>query len=383
MRLNPAVIIKLMRKIIVGFILVLLSFQLGDACAMQAATGEILTDKMYSVIKVFSNTYGETNFDGLLEDSNFMEAMKKGGNNVPRSLAATALVHAFIYRYEGKGNNLEDAKQLIRALLEKYPFWKAANIPPDISFNLTSTTAFNIGLASWLIWDEMDLSLKSAVKNMLIKESDYNLLRKPASGFLKDTKADENAVVPSLLILSALLFPQEANAKIWEEQGLCFAYHSITISKDAPFCGLKTQTAYDDFTMDNHGFGPHPLYMAAPLVLFADAALVYIASGKRIPDELKHNVIPLWVRVKNFVDKDFRYTTKNSWTPTGLSREVSAVAYMSVIMGIDSEFEVKLLDYKIRHEKGFVEKDMGKVKKLVALSSRDLIKMLSISTPVL
>ncbi|HBR22230.1 MAG TPA: hypothetical protein DD713_06645 [Nitrospiraceae bacterium] len=332
---------------------------------IESAPALTVENKLYSIILEFDNSYGMTNFDDLLREEGFRTAYKKGGNNVPRALAATALVHSFIYSCkENNKRHLEKAIYLVKGLLDRYPLWTSSLLKPDISFNLAPTTAYNIGLASWLIWDEMDASLKAAVKEMLVKESDYSLLREPASGFLKDTKADENAVVPPLLVLSALLFPDEANAQKWEEHGHCYAYHSITTGKDSSFCSLKTITAHDDFTMDNHGFGPHPLYMAAPLVLFADAALVYMASGKAVPYELKHNVLPLWKRIKDFVDGDFRWTTKNSWDPTGLSREVSAVTFVSVVLGIDSEFELKLIDHKFNNQNNIIEKEVGKVKKL-------------------
>lgn len=321
-------------------------------------------DKFYNVIQVFEKSYGNTNFEGLLEEGGYKAAIKKGGNNVPRSLAATALVHAFIYRKEGEKKHLEKAIYLIKALIDKYPSWTASLKSPNISFNLAPTTAYNIGLASWLIWDEMGVFLRASVKDILVKESDYMLLRIPASGFINDTKADENAVVPPLLLLTTLLFPDETNAKKWEEQGRCYAYHTITISKDAAYCGQKTITAYDDFIMDNHNINPHPLYMAAPLVLFADAALVYLASGKGVPDELKHNVIPLWEKIKEFLTDDFKWTTHNSWHPTGLTREVSAATYMAVVIGVDKGFERRLIDYKVSKQGGFVEKEVGGVEKL-------------------
>ncbi len=330
----------------------------------ESASGNSLENGFYQVIKVFEKSYGATNFDGLLKKEGFSGALKKGGNNVPRSLAATALVHAFVFRKEGNQKDLEKATYLINVLIEKYPFWTASLKPPNISFNLAPTTAYNLGLASWLIWNDLEITVRRAVKDMLIKESNFMLLRTPASGFVNDTKADENGVVPPLLSLTAILFPNEENSQKWEAHSMCYAYHSITTTKDIPYCDVITQTAYDNFLMDNHGIHPHPLYMAAPLVLFADASLVYLTADREVPWELKHNAVSLWNRLKTFVNKDFTWNTHNSWNPTGLGREISAVTYIAVIMGVDTNMEIDLVNQKIRSQGFFVEKKVGVVKSI-------------------
>ena len=104
--------------------------------------------------------------------------------------------------------------------------------------------------------------------------------------------------------------------------------------------------------------------MAAPLVLFADASLVYLTAKREVPWELKHNVVSLWNRLKTFVNEDFTWNTHNSWNPTGLGREISAVTYIAVIMGVDTNMEIDLVNRKIRNQGFFVEKNVGVVKSI-------------------
>ena len=321
------------------------------------------SEKIYSIIKLFEKTYINAKFDSLLEEECYVNEIKKGQNNVPRSLAATALVYAFLSLVDENSQLQKKASYLIEATIAKYPLWSSYKLPPERSFNLAPTTAYNLGLSSWLIWDSLERDDKINIREMLIKESNYQLLRYPASGYTKDTKAEENAIVPALLILSSHLFPYEENARAWEDKALCFAYHTITVQNDSPYCGIKTITAYENFDMDNHNFGPHPLYMAAPLVHFADAALVYKAFDKKIPDEFRHNVIPLWNRLKLYLNKDFTWSTNNSWEPTGLSREISGVTFMCVIVGINCDIESNLLSFKVKNQKDFVEKKVGIINK--------------------
>ncbi|MBA4313400.1 MAG: hypothetical protein C0417_12320 [Chlorobiaceae bacterium] len=309
----------------------------------------------------FEKSYINAKFDSLLDERIYREEVKKGQNNVPRSLAATAIVFAFFSRTDKSTKHNQRAQYLIEETLKKYPLWTSSLLPHEESFNLAPTTAYNIGLASWLLWDSLNRETQGKVKEMLIRESNYQLLRNPASGYEKDTKAEENSIVPALLVMTSQFFPEEQKAKLWEDKARCFAYHTITVNSDSAYCGLKTITAYENFNMDNHNFGPHPLYMAAPLVHFADAALVYKAAGKNVPLEFCHNVLPLWERLKSFLKQDYSWSANSSWHPTGLSREISGATFMSIIMNVDWEIENSLLSYKVKNQKYFVEKKVDVV----------------------
>jgi hypothetical protein len=323
-----------------------------------------ITSDLYSVIQTFVGIYGAADFTPILTDSEYTAAIKLGQNNVPRSLAATAVVFAFVGAKEGDRFYRERAIELMHDVTDKYPRWRASLLPPEESFNLAPTTGFNLGLAAWLLWDTLDAGFRATVRQILTEESDFQLLRKPASGYVKDTKAEENCIVPALLAISSILNADNPNKTRWGDQAQCFAYHTITTEDDSARCGLKTITTYPDFTMDNHNFGPHPVYMAAPLVHFADAALVYRAAGKPLPGEYLHNVIPLWNRLKDFLADDFTWTTRNSWEPTGLSREVSAATFMTIVAGIDSAYEARLIDYKCTHQSDIVEKKVEQAKRI-------------------
>ena len=342
-------------------LLLFLLLSVTGACAHDSTI-----QRMNNVVEVFQANYGTTDYSPILTDSLYRLAIKRGQNNVPRSLAGMAVAFAYLGRRGGGSGTTSSAISLIDAVIEKYEFWTGTLIPPEESFNLAPTTAYSLGLASWLVWEALSNNMRSSVKKILVRESDYQLLRKPASGFEKDTKAEENAIVPGLLAMTSILFPDEPNAVRWEAQARCFAYHSITTKGDSAYCGVRTVTAYESFDMDNHNFGPHPLYMAAPLVHFADAALVYRAADRNVPWELKHHIHQLWNRLKTYLEPDYTWSGHNSWQPTGLNREISALAFMVVVGGVDGEREAQLLAYRSVHQVDFVEKKVGEVPTLSA-----------------
>jgi hypothetical protein len=130
-----------------------------------------------------------------------------------------------------------------------------------------------------------------------------------------DTKAEENAWHAAFLAAVVNLFPNaEGHDKEWiEAKARCFAYHAITHPSDGSYCGLDSQTVWDDWHLENHGH-ENPVYIAGTLHLLGEAAFTYRLAGRPIPWEFTHNVQPLFWKYMTYVDRNIYHYAN---TPPG------------------------------------------------------------------
>jgi hypothetical protein len=141
------------------------------------------------------------------------------------------------------------------------------------------------------------------------------------SRYKVDTSAEDNGVAGLFLGLVSQMF----NNPKWENAAKTYSYHLYTISSNAPQCqadylkkypdngykgeyygGICSRTLYDDFTVDNHGYHPHPGYSG---LIGAHVGIGYLKLGKNLPYEFRtENMKNLWNRAKEFIDfSDFSY----------------------------------------------------------------------------
>ena len=172
------------------------------------------------------------------------------------------------------------------------------------------------------------------------------ITRMPDSGYQGDTKGEENAWHAKFLASTVNFFPEVPNKEILGELAKCYAYHSITTSKDPEYCGIKTQTVYDDFHVDNHQM-LNPKYQASILHQLGGGAMSYKKTGTSIPSEFTHNIKPLYDKLlSSFVDLNsyqFVNSPKGDWTGannTFYSSGVSSNLYVSQL-GIDPKFPLE------------------------------------------
>jgi hypothetical protein len=157
--------------------------------------------------------------------------------------------------------------------------------------------------AAYLLWDELDQATRDQVVQDLYDQAQTYESRMPESGYVGDTKAEENAWHASFLAAVANLFPNPPGFdKEWiQSRARCYAYHTITHPSDGPYCGLDSQTVWNDWHLENHGH-ESPLYAASTLQLLAEAALTYRIAGRPIPWEFTHNVQPLFEEYSTHID---------------------------------------------------------------------------------
>jgi hypothetical protein len=224
-----------------------------------------------------------------------------------RSMAGTAMASALDARTGGGSGGMarvpisrQRAIQLIDDTLA-YGQWAYDDILTVGLYYCNSLTTYELALSAWIIWWDLSPELRAVVKTRVVDDAERYAGQPPRSGYIGDTKAEENAWTAKFLALAANMFPFEPRAPAWESAARCFAYHAIT-NQPTTYCGHTTQTVHLDFTLDNHALSPNPLYADAVLQELSGGALAYRAAGRPVPAEFVHNVANLWDRHKRNID---------------------------------------------------------------------------------
>ena len=279
-------------------------------------------DLLLAVKDDFLALYGSTDFSPLYPNLG-------GANVIPclpdmRSLAGTAMAFAVDARTGGGSGGAarvpisrQRAIQLISDTLT-YGQWAYDDINTTVLFNCNSLTTYELALSAWIVWWDLPPELRAAVKTRVVADAERYVDQPPRSGYVGDTKAEENAWTAKFLALAANMFPAEPRAPVWEAAARCFAFHTIT-NQPTSFCGYTTQTVHPDFTLDNHLLSPNPIYADAVFQEFAGGALAYRAAGRPVPVEFAHNVANLWNRNKQDIDwgRTYYYRVNSDWESQG------------------------------------------------------------------
>jgi|GEM_PF-3649699 len=222
------------------------------------------------------------------------------GNDI-RSILDLAYALALDWKLNNDQTSLSRAVQLLSDMVS-YGRWS------EVNRWSVAVPAVRLLRVAAIVWEH--LSSLTQEKILLLAESLGNefLSRQPATGYVNDTRAEDNAWNAAFLSTVAQFYNSHVNSSLWEEKGKCFAWHSITTSSDPEFCGIKTQTVYDDFQLDNHNRHPNPVYTGATIVLLAEGAFPYRSLNKTIPQEFKHNVSQLFQKLLTYtVDTSYHY----------------------------------------------------------------------------
>jgi hypothetical protein len=237
-----------------------------------------------------------------------------------RSMAATAMAFALDARV-GPPDRMAASKlraiQLISDTLT-YGQWAYDDINAVGLYYCNSATTLELALSSWLIWWDLPSDLQAQVKARVVADANKYTAGYPRSGYIGDSKIEENGLVATFLSIAANMFPADANAPQWEARARCFAFHTIT-HQPTDYCGYTTQTVWPDFKVDNHNLSPNPHYADSGLQELAGAALAYRAAGRSLPAEFAHNVAGLWLRQKQDIDwgRTYYYLVNADWGSQG------------------------------------------------------------------
>lgn len=212
--------------------------------------------------------------------------MKNNEDGV-RTNADLSMVAAFLVKYaRGKvilpsGVSWEDLDDMaMKSLVFAYSTHKANRLKVCAGNNYwgslstadhvweSSLWAMSVAYSAFFQWDRLSNTQKGYIKELLVAECNYELEREILTGYLGDTKAEENGWEADVLAVTLALFPYDKRAPRWFERLREFAINSYSHKDDANNHKVidphydKTTVAqlykgpnlYDDFTLQNHNY---------------------------------------------------------------------------------------------------------------------------------
>lgn len=231
--------------------------------------------------------------NGVFKGENTMASDEKG----VRTNADLSMISAFLCRY-GKDvspklknmarRSLDYAVSTHKAIRLKTcrdgKYWGSVS-KSDYQWE-SSLWAMSVAYSAYFQWSSLSKQEKGNVYKLLKAECNYELERNIPTGYIGDTKAEENGWEVDVLAATLGLFPDDELAPKWFERMREFAINSYSHSSDSfnntiidPYYNktrvkdlYRGQNLYHDYTLQNHGFF-HTSYQNVVIQELGEAAL--------------------------------------------------------------------------------------------------------------
>lgn len=289
---------------------------------LQLKASNEASDNFIKALKAFEK-YSDTqwtDYNGIPNSGYWgsgLSGEKKGtGNDAIRSMNGVALAHAVLIMAEPE-NKTQNAKRLekIEKVL-RYSSLTHKQAGTDYSCRdglkwglgwQTNMWAGSMGLTCALMEDRLPEYLVEQCKKVVAAEADFRSGIAPASEYVFNTAAEENAWNSNIVSLAAAWMSNHANAKKWLKAAKI--YLSNTYSVEADKNGdmsewVTTTNLYPSFMLENHGFY-HPGYQNVSGASLGDSFLMAYLTNKKVADELtpfaEHNVMNVWNKIYNIL----------------------------------------------------------------------------------
>lgn len=204
----------------------------------------------------------------------------------------------------------------------------------------TALWAGSMGLASLLVQDRLPSNTVAMVQRVVADECNYRAAIPPASGYIGDTKSEENGWNSNILTLGAAWLSGHSNAPAWLEAAKRYLVNTYTVADSAgdPLAPwITTTTLYPSYALENHGFF-HPTYQMVGGMSLGDSLLMARLANPAVAAELEpfaeHNVLEVWNRILAplLLDSgDFAY-------PAGLDWELHDFEHNSYLAWLATHF---------------------------------------------
>ncbi len=164
----------------------------------------------------------------------------------------------------------------------------------------TSLWASPTAFACFLQQSNFPAATIQAVQTMLISEANHRASVPPCSGWVGDTKAEENGWDGNVVVCAAAWLSTNTNAATWLASAESYLANTYTIDSTAgdPLSSwVTTVTAYPDWAIENHGFF-HPEYAMVAGEEMGDSWLMARCMNTNVSAQLEpfaeHNVLNEW-----------------------------------------------------------------------------------------
>ncbi len=198
----------------------------------------------------------------------------------------------------------------------------------------SSLWAMSVAYSAYFQWEKLSEAQRGYIYALLKAECNYELNRTIPTGYINDTKAEENGWEADVLAAALGLFPNDELAPQWFERLRQFAINSYSHTNDAtnqtvidPWYDEKTvadlyegQNLYDDYTLQNHKLF-HTSYQNVVMQELGEAALALrLFQGeteKWKTNALMHNNQEVMDQVLNWLaltDGELAMPNGNDWS---------------------------------------------------------------------
>ena len=198
----------------------------------------------------------------------------------------------------------------------------------------SSLWAMSVAYSAYFQWQRLPDSLKTDIYHLLKAECNYELERDIPTGYIGDTKAEENGWEVDVLAATLGLFPDDPLASQWFQRMRAFAVNCYSHPTDAldttvidpaydatRVCDLyKGPNLYPDWTLQNHDFF-HTSYQNVVIQELGEAALALrLFQGRRqrwASRALLHNCDKVMENVLNWLtlpDGEQAMPNGNDWS---------------------------------------------------------------------
>ena len=157
-----------------------------------------------------------------------------------------------------------------------------------------------MALTALLLQTNLPAITVSNVQRVLASEATHRAGVLPCSGYLSDTKAEENGWDTYVLALAAAWMTNDVNAGNWLYMAKYYMANTYTIANtngDPLAAWISTTNIFPDFSLENHGYF-HPEYQYVAGEELGDAWLMARIANTNIAAQLtpfaEHNVTNVW-----------------------------------------------------------------------------------------
>jgi hypothetical protein len=197
----------------------------------------------------------------------------------------------------------------------------------------------SMGLACMLVQTDLPPATVQAVQRAVADEATYRSGVAPASGWIGDTKAEENGWDSNTPALAGAWLSTNPNAGLWltgAKKYLANTYTVANTSGDPIASWITTVTLYPDYALENHGFY-HPTYQMVAGMSLGDSLLMARLANPSIATQLQafaeHNVLNVWSNENHLVLDSGEFAA-----PAGLDWELHDYEQNSYITWLASHF---------------------------------------------